>query len=50
MGFKPAYKSTMSDERRKELAKEVGAAVKAGGYEFGKKDDRSEDASCRERV
>ena len=37
MGFKPAYKSTMSDERRKELAKEVGAAVRAGDMNLARK-------------
>lgn len=37
MGFKPAYKSTMSDERRKELAEEVGAAVRAGDMNLARK-------------
>ena len=36
MGFKPAYKSTMSDERRKELRSEAIAAMKAGDMDLAR--------------
>ncbi|NLL37391.1 MAG: hypothetical protein GX256_07720 [Fretibacterium sp.] len=36
MGFKPAYKSTMSDERRKELAREMSIAMKSGNMDLAR--------------